>query len=372
MTRVLHVIDSLDLGGAQTLLLDLCRHADRSRFEVEVACMHGPGVFAVEFEKAGIPVHVLSPSTWLPKYIPNFLKLIARRDPDIIHFHLFGSNFVAKPLAALVGKRVLIVHDHTNAESRLNSTFLLVADTLTNRLSTRVIAVAESVRKLLIEREGLCDDRVITLPNGIDAEMFFPATLEQRKAARASLQLPEDAFVVGGVGRLAEVKNPQVFLEAAATFLKLHPQAVFVFAGTGPLEGGLRELAVSLGITDSIYFLGHVSDRVELYRALDVLLITSDSEGTPMTLLEAMACGLSVVSSSVGGIPDVVKNEIDALLVPARDVQGFVSALERIITEKKFARRLGVNARATILKGYEIRGLVRRIEVLYEAVLEEQ
>ena len=133
MIRVIHVIDSLDLGGAQTLLLDLCRHAHRSRFEVEVACMHGPGVFAVEFAKEGIPVHVLSQSTWPPKYIPNFFKLIESRDPDIIDFHLFGSNFVAKPLAALVGKRALIVHDHTNAESRLNSAFLLVADTLTNK-----------------------------------------------------------------------------------------------------------------------------------------------------------------------------------------------------------------------------------------------
>ena len=157
----------------------------------------------MEFEKVGITVYVLSPSTWPPKYIPNFLRLITRRDPDIIHFHLFGSNFVAKPLAALVGRRALVVHDHTNAESRLNSAFLLVADTLANRFSARLIAVAESVRQLLIEREALCDDRVVTLPNGVDAEMFYPATLEQRKAARASLKLPENAFVVGGVGRLA-------------------------------------------------------------------------------------------------------------------------------------------------------------------------
>jgi glycosyltransferase involved in cell wall biosynthesis len=100
--------------------------------------------------------------------------------------------------------------------------------------------------------------------------------------------------------------------------------------------------------------------------------MTSDFEGTPMTLLEAMAGGLPVVASAVDGVAEVCGNERDALLVPARDVQGFVSALERIITEKKFARRLGVNARATILKGYEIRGLVRRIEAVYEAVLEDQ
>ena len=369
MTRILHVIDSLDLGGAQTLLLDLCRHADRSRFEVEVACMHGPGVFVVEFEKEGIPVHVLSPATWPPKYIPNFLKLIARRDPDIIHFHLFGSNFVAKPLAALVGKRALIVHDHTNAESRLNNAFLLVADTLTNRFSTRVIAVAESVRELLIEREGISDERVVMLPNGIDAEMFLPATQAQRSAARRSLKLPDSAFVVGGVGRLAEVKNPRVFLEVAAKFLKQDPQSVFLIAGTGPLEPVLRDLAKSLRIADSLHFLGHVSDRVELYRALDVLMITSDSEGTPMTLLEAMSAGVPVISSAVGGIPEVCENNIDALLVPPRDVCGFFTALKRMHAERGLAEKMAENARATVLQRYEIRGLTARIESLYDDIL---
>jgi glycosyltransferase involved in cell wall biosynthesis len=171
---------------------------------------------------------------------------------------------------------------------------------------------------------------------------------------------------------LAEVKNLKVFLEAAAKFLERNPLAVFLIAGTGPLEGSLRELADSLGIADSVRFLGHLSDRVELYQALDVLLITSDSEGTPMTLLEAMSCGLPVVSSAVGGIPEVCTHEKDALLVTRRDVQGFVSALERLLGEDGLARKLGENARATILEGYEIRGLVRSIEALYESVLEEQ
>jgi len=365
MKRVLHVIDSLDLGGAQTLLLDLCKHADAGRYEVEVACMHGPGVFALEFEKIGIPVHVLSPSTWPPNYIPGFLKLLARRDPEIIHFHLFGSNFVAKPLAALLGKQALVVHDHTNAESRINSPLLLVADALTNRLSTRVIAVAESVRRLLIEREGLGDDRVITLPNGIDSELFFPPTTEEKMSARRSLGIPEDHFVIGGVGRLAEVKNPRVFLKVAAKFLEHNPRTNFVIAGTGPLEAELRELAASLGISDSVQFLGHITDRVHLYRALDVLLITSDSEGTPMTLLEAMSCGVPVVSSAVGGIPEVCQNNRDALLVPPGDVVGFTDALKRLHGEWGLSGKLAENARSKVVQQYEIRGLVRRIEGIY-------
>jgi glycosyltransferase involved in cell wall biosynthesis len=369
--RVLHVIDSLDLGGAQTLLLDICKHADGERYAVEVACMHGRGVFADEFEKAGIKVHSLSPSKWPPRYIPNFIGLLGSLAPDIIHFHLFGSNLIAKPLAPLIGKSALISHDHCNDAGRGNP-FLLFADALANRVASRVIAVAESVRSFLIRHEGMDPGRVVTLPNGVDARIFAPANEGERAGSKAAFGIPDGAVVIGGVGRLVPQKNFSLFLDVAARMTSRYPQVHFVVAGTGQQEEELKAKAFTLGLGDHVRFLGHVTDRVSLYHALDVLLMTSDFEGTPMTLLEAMSCGLSVVASSVDGIAEVCKNERDALLVPAREAQGFVSALGRVLGEEGLARKLGGNARSTILEGYEIRGLVRRIEALYQTVLEEQ
>lgn len=366
--KVLHVIDSLDLGGAQTLLFEICRNADQERFEVEVACMHGLGVFAGEFEKAGIKIHSLSPGKWPPLYIPNFPRLLKRLDPDVLHFHLFGSNLIAKPLAALAGKRALVVHDHCNDAGRGNPA-MLFADALTNRLASKVIAVSDSIRDFLILHEGVDPDRVLTLSNGIDSQSFLPAKEGQRSLAKSALGLPSDALVIGGMGRLVPQKNFSRFLDVAARVLSETPSAVFVIAGTGPQEEELKAKAALLGINERVRFLGHVSDRLCLYHAFDALLMTSDFEGTPMVLLEAMSCGLPVVASAVDGIAEVCTDGHDALLVVPGDVDGFTQALSRILREEGLRKRLGMNGLNTILERYEIRGLVRRIEMVYKDVL---
>ena len=369
--RVLHVIDSFDLGGAQTFLLDLVRHLDQSRFVAEVAAMHGHGVFEPAFKQAGIVTHSLSPGKFPPLYVPNFLKLMQRGKFDILHFHLFGANLCAKPLALAIGHRAIIVHDQCNDASRDQSPFLLAADALANRGASRIIAVSESVRRFLLDREDLADSKVEMVPNGIDAEMFVPVGEEARRAAKASFGLSEESFVIGGVGRLVPQKNFSLFLEAAASIAPRYPKVIFVIAGSGPLEPVLRKQTQRLGILDNIRFLGHVSDRTRLYHALDALLMPSDFEGTPMTLLESMASGLPVVASSVDGIAEVCTHGENALLVRCRDVPGFVIAIEQVISRPELRAHLGRNARHTILDRYEIRNLVRRVEVISESVLAE-
>ena len=369
MTRhVLHVIDSLDLGGAQTLLLEICKNSNRERFDPEVACMHGRGVFAAEFEKAGIKVHSLSPGKWPPLYVPNFLRLVKKLDPEILHFHLFGSNLIAKPLAFFAGKRALVVHDHCNDAGRGNP-FLLLADALANRLAARVIAVSGSIRDFLINREGVAPDQIVTLSNGIDAQTFAEADDLKRVQAKSELNLPSEAFVIGGMGRLVPQKNFTLFLEVAARVLSRHPLAFFVIAGTGPEEQELKAKATALGINDRVGFLGHVNDRLALYHAFDALLMTSDFEGTPMVLLEAMSCGLPVVASAVDGIAEVCTTSRDALLVAPGDSTGFASALEWVLKEATLREELGRNARNTVLERYEIRKLTARIESLYDDIL---
>ena len=369
MKKILHVIDSLDLGGAQTFLLELVKHHDRSRYLPEVACMHGRGVYAEAFEKNGITVHSLSPEKFPPYYLPNFWRLMRSGGYDILHFHLFGANLCAKPLAIMAGHPAIIVHDQCNDASREKNPLLLAGDSFWNRCSNRVIAVSESTRDYLLDREDLPDDLVTMIPNGIDTEVFSPASAGAREAARAALGIPRDGLVIGGVGRLVAQKNFALFLEVAARVLAGHPSVLFVIAGTGPQEEALKEKVASLGISHRVRFLGHVSDRLALYHAFDALLMTSDFEGTPMVLLEAMSCGLPVVASAVDGIAEVCTDGHDALLIAPGDVAGFATALEGKLQDDGLMATLGRNARNTILERYEIRHLVRRIESIYEEVL---
>ncbi len=367
--RVLHVIDSLDLGGAQTFLLELAKHHDRSRYLPEVACMHGRGVYAEAFEKNGITVHSLSPEKFPPYYLPNFWRLMRSGGYDILHFHLFGANLCAKPLAIMAGHPAIIVHDQCNDASREKNPLLLAADSFWNRRSDRVIAVSESTRRYLLDREDQRDDLVMTIPNGIDTEVFSPASAGAREAARAALGIPRDGLVIGGVGRLVAQKNFALFLEVVARVIAGHPSVLFVIAGTGPQEEALKEKVASLGISHRVRFLWHVSDRLALYHAFDALLMTSAFEGTPMVLLEAMSCGLPVLASAVDGIAEVCTNGHDAILLPPGDAAGFTGALEGMLQDDGLRATLGGNARNTILERYEIRHLVRRIEGIYEEVL---
>jgi glycosyltransferase involved in cell wall biosynthesis len=367
--RVLHVIDSLDLGGAQTFLLEMVKHHDRSCYLPEVACMHGRGVYAEAFEKNGITVHSLSPEKFPPYYVPNFWRLMRSGEYDILHFHLFGANLCAKPLAILSGHPAIVVHDQCNDASREKNPLLLAADAFWNHRSDRVIAVSESTRRYLLDREDLWDDLVTTIPNGIDTEVFSLASAGAREVARAALGIPRNDLVIGGVGRLVAQKNFDLFLKVAARVLARHPSAFFVIAGTGAQEEELKAKAVSLGIGERVRFLGHVSDRLALYHALDAVLMTSDFEGTPMVLLEAMSCGLPVLASAVDGIAEVCTDGHDSLLLPPGDVAGFATALKGILKDDGLRFTLGRNARNSILKRYEIRHLVRRIEGIYDEVL---
>jgi len=369
--RILHVIDSLDLGGAQTFLLDLVSHHDRTRFIPEVAVMHGKGIYTKAFGDAGVSVHSLSPGKFPPFYILNFWKLMRGGNYDLLHFHLFGANLCAKPIAVMSGHPAIVVHDQCNDASRDQNPLLLAADAFWNRQSHRIIAVSESTRRYLLAHEDLDDSSVITISNGIDTERFRPAIGAQRKQARSELGMPADVFVIGGVGRLVSQKNFLLFLKVASNILKHYPEVRFAIAGTGPLEPILQAEAENLGISSQIIFLGHVSNRQSLYHALDILLITSDFEGTPMTLLEAMASGIPVVASGVDGIAEVCSDGVNSLLAHPGDSAAFEKSLLRLIQDETLRGDLASAGRQTILERYDIQRITERIERVYCDLLQK-
>ena len=367
--RVLHVIDSLDLGGAQTFLLGLCANLDRERYLPEVVCMHGSGVYAQAFEDEQVRLRSLSPGKFPPRYIPEFARLLLRERHDILHFHLFGANLCAKPLALIAGHPGVVVHDQCNDSSRDRNPLLLGADAFWNRRSGKVIAVSESTRRYLLDREDLPDDLVTVIPNGVDTALFRPGTPEEKVAARERLGIPRGAFVIGGIGRLVEQKNFSLFLEVVSRLFSRNADAVAVLAGTGPLEGDLMNQAARLGIRDRVRFVGHISDRPGLYHAVDVLLMTSLFEGTPLVLLEAMSSALPVVATSVDGISEVCTDAKDAFL--ARDFfpDSFVFPLLSLLRRESPGNDLGQNARRTIESRYGIKVITRRVEGVYENLL---
>ena len=296
--KVLHVIDSLHLGGAQEVVLNLATCGNKQRFSHDVATMHGRGVYWDRMQAQGIPLHSLSPQKYFPWYAASLPALLLRGGFDILHCHLVASNIIAKPLGRLCRVPVVLNHDHTNDDYRANDRLRLALDTLSNRLASHIIAVSDSCRRFLIERERVPAEKITLVQNAIDLRRYSPAC-GTRFEARKALGLPENGTVVAGVGRLNPQKNFSLFIRIAAAVLKRHPQAVFVLAGEGPEDGLLRRLAVECGLGEQVHFCGYVPDTRQVYLAADILLMPSLFEGLPMTLLEAMAMKVPVVALSL-------------------------------------------------------------------------
>ncbi|MBE2179524.1 MAG: glycosyltransferase [Chthoniobacterales bacterium] len=358
MIRVLHVIDSLDLGGAQAVVVNLARFRDREKFNMTVAPMHGRGVFAGALEAEGVRVVELSAAKVPPAYLWALPRLLRGVRFDVAHFHLFGSNWIAKPLAAACGVRVRINHDHCNDRARAG--WRLAADRFTNRWSSHVLAVSRSTADDLVGRVGLSPRLVTCLPNGVDTEYFRPAGDFDRLRAKRALGLPADKTVVAGLGRLHPQKNWPLFLKVAARF----PQAEFVIAGTGPQES---ELQASAG--GNVRFAGFRDPR-EVFAAADVFVLTSDYEGMPMTLLEAMASGLPSVVSAVDGCRDILGDGAGGFLAQAGNAEDFASKLSRLMESGESRQTMGDLARAKAKASFDARAQTKVVEDLYGTLLQ--
>ncbi len=373
--KILHVIDHLGSGGAQEAVCQLVKYRQAQRFQPEVVALHGFGHYRDVLSSWGVPVHSLVPQGFARAAIPFiFLRLfflLARHRFDIVHTHLIGANVLAAPLAALYRVPVRFTHDQTMDDVRDYSLVHRWLDTLANRCNHHVIAVSSSIRTFLCRKEGVSPQKVSVIYNSVDLNRFSPRPDPRaREEARHKWGLPADALIVGGVGRLHYQKNYPLFLEVAAQVCERVPQALFVIAGEGSERDGLVEMSRTLGLADRVRFLGFVKEMPELYECLDLLLLTSHFEGTPLTVLEAMAMGVPVVASEVDGVAEVLEHNRDGLLAPPGRGEVFVTEVCRVLQDRDLWRRLSRTGQEKARRHYSAEAMVRQVEALYLQYLE--
>lgn len=365
MRRVLHVLDSFDLGGAQEVVLNIASFGS-GRYTHEAATLHGRGIYWRKFSDAGVRIHSLSPHKFVPLYIPNLAALLSGGKFDVLHCHLAASNILAKPIGAMAGIRAIINHDHSNDSARRPGGLLVAAETFANRFAGHAIAVSESCRAFLTEHEGMPKEKVSVVLNAIDSARFAPGAID-RGAARDALGISREGPLVCGVGRLNAQKNFSLFLDIATDILTRVPETHFVVAGTGPEERLLRDKAVALGISDRVTFAGYVPDSRRVYAASDVLVMPSRFEGLPMTLLEAMAMEMPFVASRLDGIADIVADGVDGFLATPGDRADFDSKVLAILEGR--APSTGSAARRKICEKFSAERLAADVEAVYDRLL---
>jgi len=363
--RLLLVVDSLEVGGAERHVVDLATALHRKGYGVEVACSVSGGL-SEPLEVAGVPVWPLTRRLVKRRvslaYARGIRKLLRERSFDLVHAHIFASA-VAAAIATRGTGVPLVVTEHTEASwqtwrARWVSQWV-------HRRAERVIAVSTPIERRLIERDGITPKLVTLIPNAV-----IPASDDPPEVAGT---LPDgwlERSLIGVIARLQPEKGVANFLEAAARVSRISPEARFVVVGDGPLREELLGFAKRGALRERVRFLGYRADARALVGLLDVLVVPSLTEGSPLIVLEAMAAGVPVVASAVGGIPDQVRHGEEGLLVPPDDPDALAETLGTLLRNPTRARRLGEAGRRRAGNEFCHDTLVSRIEAIYCAALD--
>jgi L-malate glycosyltransferase len=359
--RVMQLVLSLSPGGTERLVIEICRHlADRVDFAV--CCLDDPGEWAAELVPLGIPVTSLARRPgFRPALALELARLMKARQIDVVHCHHY-SPFVYGLLAAVIHPRVrLVFTEHGRLTDGSPSRKRRLVNPLLSRWPAQLCAVSADLLQHMAA-EGFPRHRLQVVYNGIDAgERPRPA---ERHAARALLGVPADALVVGTVGRLDAVKNLGALLRAHAALLAAQPSAHLVVVGDGPERESLHSEANGLGIAGRVVFAGYRSDVRALMPAFDIYANSSSYEGVSLTILEAMATGLPVVATRVGGNPEVVIDGETGRLVGGH-ARALGNALIELAANSRLRGAMGVAGRWRVKRHFSIERMVEEYAAAY-------
>jgi glycosyltransferase involved in cell wall biosynthesis len=351
--RVMHVVPQLDLGGMEQLVVELARHADRAHHRLHFVCLGPRGPLADDIESCGWPVTSLGQGTGL--HLGSVLRLAGlfrRWRADVVHTHNNAPLLYATPAARLAGVAG-VVHTRHGRSSRAGPR-QTAAVRLVSYLADRVVCVSHDARELSA-RQGIARRKLATLWNGIDLTRF-------------AYRGPEGGGPVVTVARQSPEKDTETLLRAAALVAREHRAFRLEVAGDGPCLPGLRRLADQTGLAGCVRFLGQVRDVPAVLARASLFVLPSLTEGISLTLLEAMARGLPVVATRVGGNPEVVAEGQTGLLVPPRSADALADRMLFLLRRPEVGRQMGLAGRRRVEKHFEIQTMVRRYEGLYRRV----
>lgn len=366
--RVLWLIKGLGLGGAERILAMAVPALRSAGWDAEVAyVLPHKDAWVSHLREAGVPVHCLGAPGATRRWPLRLQRLLAAGGYDVVHSH--SPVVAAAARIAPGGRGAAMVHTEHNVWSRFRAP-TRVANAATLGRVAHLFAVSDGVAAS-VHRPAWAPWRRLPPPevlyHGID-ETEVCSGSEARTAGRAELGLPDDMAVVGTVGNLVPKKDHRTLLDAFASVAEARERAHLVIVGGGPLETELREQARRLGVEARVTFTGQRPGVAGLLPAFDVFVLSSRHEGLPLALLEAMASQVPVVATVVGGIPEVVTDGDDGLLVPPGDVAALGTAMARILDSHDAAARMAVAGRETAER-FSITGAVERMIAAYDEVL---
>ena len=359
---VVHLIYRLDFGGLETLLVDCINRMPAHQYRHAIVCLTDYTAFADKITQPGVQLYALNkaPGLGLGTHAALF-KLLRTLRPAILHtYNLSAIEYSFT--AALAGVPIRIHAEHGRDAGDplgLNRKHNLLRR-LMSPFVDRYVPVSLDLQRWLKNVVGIADAKNLLIDNGVDTEHFHPAPQ------------PPQQFVIGTVGRVQDVKNQAALIDAFIALRALlpdqHARLRLQIIGDGPLRAKLQAQVAAAGIGDVVSLPGARTDIADLMRGFSLFALSSIAEGTPVTLLEAMACALPVVSTAVGGIPELIQDGQTGTLVPAGDTAAMAAALARYAGDAALAARHGAAGRARIEAHNSVAAMVQAYVALYDSL----
>ncbi len=359
--KLLHVLFSIDTGGLEKMVLELCRRIDNNCIEQSVCCLTDEGDLTPEFASADIKLHYMHKKEGLSFLLSLRIAQLCRREKiDIVHTHDGTANLYGALGARLAGVKKVFNTEHgriyydTQRKKTFNR-FLAMCNTL-------MVCVSQSVKSELLNM-GIPDQKLAVISNGIDIEKYKSAV--DRRQKRASLDLNLNDFVVCSVGRLSEEKNPFLLLEAAKKVINQVPKIKIIIVGDGPLRLTLEKRIKEEGLQNVVFFLGTRNDIAEILSISDCFVSTSNFESFGLAILEAMMCEVPVIATNVGGVGELVQDQVTGGLIDKGNSQALAENIVRVYKDPLIFKKITIQAKEFAIKNFDITAMCTNYHNLY-------
>ena len=367
---VLHVCDKFGVSGSSIhgvsrLFAWWFPRYDKTRYVPHLVGLKSDDAATRALKASGVSARMLNRSPFDPRLIADIGQEIQRTRAKILHVHGYAASNFGR-IAARKAGIPLVLHEHF-ADPAMPS-YQKIPDLFLRNLTSHAIAVSQSTADFLIRDRFVPEDRVNVVFNGAPLDEFAPRPRDDGYAIRGELGLEMTAPVITTLGRLNAQKGHAILIAAAAQVVARLPEARFLIVGDGDLLEALRAQAAALGIANAVVFAGHRNDVPAILAATDVLCISSNYEGTPLVLFEAMAAGKAVVSTAVDGCKEVIQDKKNGLLVPPQDPERLADALIMSIEDVPLRARLEKAAQISS-KRYDINECMRQMQQIYDDLL---
>lgn len=367
MIRILQLCSTSDLGGAERMVLNLASALPRDEFETHIGALIGSGALMERAAKLHLPnIHFKFSNAVDPAGVFRLIAYCRRHQIDIIQSHGLRAEAVARWAARLGGIKCAISTIHSIDPWRRTPHVML--DRLTAPFVNQYIAVCDAARDAAMEREKVPGKKIITVPIGVPGQQI---PRDRREAIRQGFGLTDENYpAVGVLANLREMKGHLYILEAIPAILDKNPKAVFLFAGRDDSNGAIKAAAEKAGVDHAVHFLGFVDNTPELFAAMDIFLTASDWEGFPVSVLEAMQAGVPVIATRVGGIPEMIRDGQDGLLIEPRNPPAISSAINLLTHDFALRASIVKSADARFQANYTLEAMAGKMGHIYHELLE--